>query len=84
MGIEGITLKHHGNVSVFRSHIIDQLAVYINFSAGDIFKTGDHFQGSGFTAPRWAQKHHKFFILNLQVEFLDNGNSFDVFFINIF
>src|SRR5215471_2095829 len=42
VGIEGVVLKHHGDIAVFRWDIVHQTVANVNFSRRDVFQPGHH------------------------------------------
>ena len=72
--IEGVALKHHGDVAVLGQHVVDQFAVDIQFAFGDLLQAGDHAQRGGLAAARGADQHHEFLILDLQIKILDSSD----------
>ena len=42
MGIQGVVLEYHCDVSVFRKNIIDQAVPDIDLTLGNVFKAGNH------------------------------------------
>ena len=73
MGIEGIALEHHGDVPVFRLHIVHQLPVDVQLAAGDLLQAGNHPQRGGLTAAGGADKDDELLVLNVQIELLDGS-----------
>ena len=75
VGVQGVVLEYHGDIPILGGNVVDQLAVDIQLTAGDLLQTGDHPQGGGFTAAGGADQYDKFVILDLQVKILDSQNA---------
>ena len=72
MRIERVVLEHHSDVALFGRDVIDNTITDGDFAASDIFKPSDHAQQSGFSAARWADEDHKFTIIDLDVDAMDD------------
>jgi len=48
--IERIVLEHHGDVALFRGHLVDDPPTDGDLAAGHFFKTGDHSEQRGLSA----------------------------------
>ena len=75
MGVQGVTLEHHGDVPVLGLHVVHQLAVDVQLAAGDILQPGDHPQGGGLTAAGGAHQHDELLVGNVQVEILHRHHA---------
>ena len=76
MGIEGIVLKDHGDVAVFRLHVVHQLIADPQLTCGDLLQACDHTQRGGFAAAGRANQDNKFLVRDLQVELLYGHDAF--------
>ena len=83
MGIEGVVLENHGDVTVLGGHIVHQAVTDVQLTAADVFQPGDHPQGRGFAAARRAYQNHKFLVLNLQIQIGDDGHIAGVGFVDM-
>ena len=75
MGIQGVALEHHGDVPVLGLHVVHQLAVDVQLTAGDVLQTGDHPQGGGLAAAGGAHQHDELLVGNVQVEVLHRHHA---------
>ena len=75
MGIEGIALEHHGDVPVFRLHVVHQLPVDVQLAAGDLLQAGNHPQRGGLAAAGGADKDDELLVLDIQIELLDSNDA---------
>ena len=50
MRIERVVLEHHGDVALFRRHVVDDALADRDLAAGDAFEPGDHAQKRGLAA----------------------------------
>ncbi|MNG00648.1 hypothetical protein D3C84_835910 [compost metagenome] len=79
MRIQSIGLEYHGQVSFGRSHLSDVSAVELDRAARDVFQTCNQAQQGRLATPRRPYEHHKFLILNLEIDALDDGQSLETF-----
>ena len=68
MRVERIVLEDHGDVAVFRRHVVDDAAVNGDRAAADLLQPGDHAQRGGFTATRRSDQHDELAVLNFQID----------------
>ena len=68
MRIKGIALEYHCYVPVFGVYVVYKLTVYVQFAAGNIFKTRYHSQSCRFTAAGRTYEHDKFTVLDFHIE----------------
>ena len=83
MGIQSVVLEHHSDVTVFGSHIVDHAVADTDFTFGDLFKTGDHTQGGGFSAAGGTDEDHELTVLDVQTEVTDCFNFSFVHFVHM-
>ena len=74
MGIEGVILKHHGDIAVFWGDIVHEDAIDVNLAGGDFLETGDHPQGRRFATARRTDEHDEFLILYLEAHVVDGDH----------
>lgn len=79
VGIERIVLEHHGDVSLFRLHVIHHLVANRDSAIRNFFKTCNHTQQSGLATPRWTHQHTKLAISNIKANTFDNMGLTKVF-----
>jgi len=65
MWIERIGLEHHRDAPLRRRYVIYDLAIDLQCTASDAFKSGDHAQQSRFTATRRPDKHDQFTAIDI-------------------
>ena len=75
MGVQGVVLENHGDVSVLGGHIVHELAVNVQLAFGDLLQTGHHTQRGGLAAAGGAYQNDEFLIGNVQVELLNRHNA---------
>ena len=75
MGVQGVVLEDHGDVSVLGGHIVHELAVNVQLALGNFLQAGHHTQGGGLAAAGGAYQDNKFLIGNIQVELLNCHNA---------
>ena len=74
--IQSVVLEDHGDIAVFRRDVVHELTVDDQFTAADLFETGDHTKGSGFTASGRSDQNDEFLVGDVQVEFLNGDDAF--------
>ena len=74
VGIQGVALKHHGNVAVLGRHVIHQAVADVNVAASELLEPRDHAQRRGLAAARRPHEHEKFPILDLNRHVIDGDN----------
>ena len=74
---DGVALKHHADIALFRLHerfaAGNELIVDIHFARGRPFKPGHNAQHRRFAAAGGAQQGHEFSVLENFVEFTKHG-----------
>ena len=75
MRIERVALEDHRDVPVFGLDIIDELAINVEFSAGDVFQAGDHAERRGFSAAGRTDKNNEFLVLDFDVDVVDGRHT---------
>src|SRR5262249_39624419 len=75
VGVEGIVLKHHGNVAILRVALVDELAVDADFPAGSLLQAGDHAQDGALAAAGGTNENHELLVGNLKVNAVNDGVS---------
>ncbi len=51
MGVEGVVLENHRDITVFRWNIINDFTIDEEFSLCNVFESRNHSECSCFTAP---------------------------------
>ena len=64
MRIECVVLEDHGNVAVFRSNIIDDLAINRDGAVRVLFQSREQAQGSSFATTRRPDQHQQLLVLD--------------------
>ena len=70
MGIKRVVLEYHRDISVLRRNVVNESVADVELALGNIFKTCDHTESSGFTAAGGTYENDKFLVLDFQVEIL--------------
>ena len=70
LGIEGIALKHHGDIAVFGLHAIDQSVPNIELASTGCIQASHQAQDRAFAGTRGSDQHHKFVVLDSQAEIM--------------
>ena len=73
MGIQGVVLEHHGNITIFRSHIIDEAAPNSNVSSSARLQSRDHSQRGAFATTARTNQDQKLPVKNFQANIVDDG-----------
>ena len=73
--VKRVGLEHHGDTTIRRRDIIDLLAIDHHLAVRNGFQSGDHAQQRGFTATGRTHEHHKFAMLDIQIDAM-NGLYF--------
>ena len=75
MRVQSVALENHGDIAVLRFHIIDKFPIDPQFSAGDLFKTGNHTECRGFSASGRSDKNDKFFVFDRDVDVVNRQDT---------
>jgi hypothetical protein len=70
--IQGVVLKHHGDVALGRLQLIDNFAANRNLAARDFFQARHHAQQGAFAAAGGAHDHDELTVGNLGVHAVDD------------
>src|SRR5258708_6124933 len=70
VGIEGIVLKHHGDIAVFGINAIDPSVTDVEIAATGFIQPCHHAQDRAFAGTRGSDQHHKFVVIDGQVEIM--------------
>jgi len=84
VGIQGVVLEYHGDVSVFRGNIVDEIPIDVDFTTGDVFQTCYHAESCGLTTTGRSDEDDKLSVLNVNVDIVDGLYSTFVHFANVF
>ena len=79
MGVERITLEHHGGTPVSGAHVIGACAVDQQVAAGNGFQTGNHAQCGGLAATRRSDEDEKLALDDIQVNTPDDFDCLKIF-----
>ena len=82
--VKSVVLEYHGDITVFRCHVVYNSAIDWTFTFCDVFKTSDHTKSRWFTTSWRTYENDKFFVFDVQVEVF-NWVVFAIwiFFINV-
>ncbi|TPW03287.1 MAG: phenol hydroxylase, partial [bacterium] len=64
VGIERVGLEDHGDVPVFRRHVVDHPSADPDGAARDYLQAGHHAQERRLAAARWADQHDEFLVVH--------------------
>ena len=84
MGIERIVLEHHRNIPVLGRDVIDNARTDGDCSRADLFQSGNHPQGCGFSASRRTDEHHELPVFDFEVNMFDCKDSSIIHLADIF
>ena len=73
MRVQGVALKHHGQVALARGFVRDVFAFEGERAVVDVLQACDHTQQGGFSAARRAHKNDEFTGLDVQVDAFDGA-----------
>ncbi len=77
--VERVVLEHHRDVPVLWRHVVDQLVADIDLARGRFLQTGNHPQGRGLAAARWADQHDELAVADVEVDAGDRGGAVEGF-----
>ena len=72
MRIQRVVLEYHGDVAVLRLDVVYDLVADSQLAARDLLQTRNHAERRGFAAARRADQNNELFIVNFQVEVVDD------------
>ena len=75
VGIEGVGLEDHGDITVLGGHIVHQLAVDVQLAAADLLQAGNHPQRGGLTAAGGTDQNDELLVRDVQIELLDRHDA---------
>ncbi len=67
VGIERVGLEDHGDVAVFRLHVVDHVVVNPNLSLVERLQSCDDVEQRGLSASGWSQEHQKLAIADVDL-----------------
>jgi hypothetical protein len=68
MRVQGVGLKHHRDVTLLGSDIVDDPAADGDASIGNLLQTCNHPQQGGFSASRGADENDEFTVLDVDID----------------
>ena len=68
MRIERIGLEHHGDVAIFRQHVVDPVGADIEVAGRHFLEAGNHAHRRGLAAARGSEQDEEFLVDDLEVE----------------
>ena len=74
MRIERIGLEHHGNVAIFRQHVVHPLGAEIEVACRHFLEAGNHAHRCGLAAARGSEQHQEFLVDDFKVQ-IGHGNK---------
>jgi hypothetical protein len=78
MGIEGVVLKHHGDVPVLGPHIVDEPVADVDLSGAHRIEPGNHPQCRGFAASGGPDQNGEFLVLDFDGQAVDGGRVLEL------
>ena len=75
MGIQGVVLEDHRDITIPCRHLIDTVAIDTEVAFGDVFKSGHHPERGAFAAAGWADQHHKLTVFDDEIDIFDGSNA---------
>ena len=76
MRVQGIGLKHHGQVAPGRADFGDVATVQLDGAVRHFLKPGNQAQQCGFTAARRPDKYHELTVVDLKINAFDDREAF--------
>ena len=70
MRIERVVLENHCDIAILGCDIIYQLAIDVELTSGDVFKSCYHTQRCGLSASGWSYQYDEFLVLDVKVEIM--------------
>src|SRR5690606_13346433 len=70
--IEGIALKHHGDVSIVGRDVVHHASTDFDGSTGDVFQGRNHALGRRFPASGRPDQYDELTVLDAQIEVVDD------------
>ena len=67
IGIEGIVLKHHRDISILWRHLVYDPPIHNDLTAADRFKPRNHTQQRCLPTSGWADKNNKFTLIYFHI-----------------
>src|SRR5690554_3436080 len=74
MRVQGIVLKHHGDIPLRRFQRVHHFAAYADLAFGDALQTSHHAHQGGFAAARRADDDDEFAVLHFCIKAVDNSD----------
>ena len=72
MRIEGVRLKDHGDVTIFRRYIINDPVTDLDIAAGNLFQPSQRSECGCLSATRRTNENKKLFVRHLNVQVVDS------------
>jgi hypothetical protein len=73
--VERIGLEDHGDVAVFRQHVVDAVGADENVPGADLLEPGDHPHRRRLAAARRAEKDEEFLVDDVEIEVGDGDEA---------
>ena len=72
MGIEGVVLEDHGDITILRSDIVHEGSIDIQLAVGNILKSRNHAKGGGLAASGRTDQNDELLVLDVQVDIMNS------------
>ena len=83
MRIQCVVLEHHRDLTILRSHVVNEAVADEQFAFADLLQTRDHTERRGFAATGRSDEHEKLLVLDFQIEVGNSGNAARILLINV-
>jgi hypothetical protein len=75
VGIQGVVLEDHGDVSVARRDVVDDLVADAQLALGDLLEAGEHAQRRRLAAAGRADEDHELTVGDVEIQVVDRFRS---------
>ena len=83
MGIQSVVLEYHGDITILRLYIVNQLAVDVQLAGSNVFQTSDHTKGGRLTASRRSYENDELLVCDLQIKILNCHKAVGILLFNV-
>jgi len=78
VGVEGVVLKHHRDVAVAGSDVVDEAIADADLAAGHLLEAGHHAERGRLAAPRWTDEHEELAVGDVERDAADGMKALGV------
>ena len=72
MRIERVALEDHGNVAIFRRHVVHHPVADVDIALAQLFQSRDEPQRGALAAARGADEHQELPIIDVEIDVVDS------------